>query len=72
MFGENHPDVAESYNNIGNVFRILNDYVRASEYLQHALDIRKQVFGEAHHYVAESYNNVGAVHHTQGNYDSAR
>ena len=40
VLGENHPDVATSYNNIGFVYNNLGEYDKALEFHQKALKIR--------------------------------
>ena len=59
IFGEEHGDVAASYNNLGNVYQALAQYNKAKEYHDKALIIRKKIFGEKHGDVARSYNNLG-------------
>ena len=71
IFGESHPSVANSYNNIGTVYHSHDDYARALEYYQKSLVIWKQVFGDFHPDVAFSYNNIGCVYHSQGDYAHA-
>ena len=71
VFGESHPDVATSYNNIGCVYGFQGDYAHALEYLQQSLAIRKQLLGESHPDVAFSYNNIGSVYYSQGDYARA-
>ena len=48
IFGEEHADVAASYNNLGIVYRHLGQYNEAKEYHQKALMIKKKIFGEEH------------------------
>ncbi|MBR5493294.1 MAG: tetratricopeptide repeat-containing protein, partial [Alistipes sp.] len=71
VFGESHPDIAASYNNIGSVYDAQGDYTRALEYHQQSLAIMKQFFGESHPDIATSYNNIGAVYAAQGDYARA-
>ena len=71
LFGDSHPDVATSYNNIGSVYDSQGDYARALEYHQQSLAILKQVYGESHPDVATSYNNIGAICDAQGDYARA-
>ena len=70
-FGEFHPDVTLSYNNIGLVYDDLGDYVRALEYHQQSLAIKIQLYGDSHPDVAISYNNIGSVYYSQGDYTHA-
>ena len=71
LFGDSHPDVAISYNNIGLVYDDLGDYVRALEYHQQSLAIKIQLYGDSHPDVAISYNNIGLVYDDLGDYARA-
>ena len=51
IFGEDHADVATSYNNLALVYYNLKEYNQAKELHEKALMIRKQIFGEDHKYV---------------------
>ena len=48
LHGEEHPDVATSYNNIGVICYFQGDYAQAIEYYTKALNIRLKVLGEEH------------------------
>ncbi len=65
-YGENHPDVARSYNNIGSVYNKLGEFAQALEFLQKALKIWLHVLGKNHPDVATSYNNIGIVYDNLG------
>ncbi len=45
VVGENHVDVAKSYNNIGLVYNSKGDYTLALEYLSKSLEIKINVLG---------------------------
>ncbi|KAL9958199.1 hypothetical protein ACROYT_G035180 [Oculina patagonica] len=60
-YGEEHADVAASYNKLGLVHRKLGQYNEAKEYNEKALVIKKKIFDEEHADVATSYNNLGIV-----------
>lgn len=62
IFGQDHPDVASTYNNIGTAYADLGEYDKAMEYDQKALSILVSVYGENHPEVAKSYNNIGFVY----------
>ena len=66
VLGENHPDVAISYNRIGVAYDKLGEYEKALEFFQKALKIRLQVLGENHPDVATSYNSIGIVYDNPG------
>ncbi len=55
---ENHPDTADSYNNIGVVYDYLGEYDKALEYFNKALKIRKDVLGESHPYTQQTLENI--------------
>ena len=69
IFGEKHPDVAASYNNVGCTYGELGEYEKELEYLLKALDIRRDIFGEKHPDVAASYNNVGCTYGELGEHE---
>ena len=58
VLGENHPDTAISYNNIGVVYYNLGDYDKALEYYNKALEIRKAVLGESHPFTQHTLENI--------------
>jgi len=70
-FGNNHVDVAQSYNIIGVVYGSMGDYDRTVEYFLKSLSIRLGLFGEEHPLVAGSYNNIGVLYQVKGDYDQA-
>ena len=51
IFGEDHADVATSYDNLALVYNSLGEYNPAKQLDENALIIRKQIFGEDHVYV---------------------
>ena len=58
--GQDHLDVAASYNNIGNVYDRQGKYEEALEYYQKDLDITARLVGD-HPSVADSKENIGLV-----------
>lgn len=69
--GDNHPEVAQSYNNIGTVFWYEGKYDKALEMYQNSLKIKSQVYGESSGEVAVTLNNLGLTYHKKGEYDKA-
>ena len=73
IYGEQHGDIATSYNNLGNVFWELHQYNQAKEYYEKSLSIRKNIYREQlHSDVAASYNNLGLVYRDLSQYDQAK
>ena len=72
IFGEDHADVATSYNNLALVYNSLGEYNQAKELYEKALTIRKKIFGEDHADVATSYNNLALVYNSLGEYNQAK
>jgi len=71
VYGKEHPDVAQSYHNIGVIFRFQAKYEQAMEHLYKSLAIRKQLYGKGHSDIAESYHHIGGVLFFQGKYEKA-
>ena len=69
--GPDHPEVAMSYMNIGNIF--ISQYKYEEALVQHhkSLEIKIRMFGDQDQDVAASYNNIGEVYRRQGRYEEA-
>ena len=72
IFGQDHADVATTYNNLASVFKSQGEYNQAKELHEKALIISKRIFGENHAYVATSYNNLASVYNSLGEYNQAK
>ena len=72
VFGEDHPNVATSYNNLASVYYRLAEYNKAKELHEKALMIRKNNFGEDHADVAKSYSTLAPVYYSMGEYNQAK
>ena len=72
IFGEDHADVATSYDNLALVYNRLGEYNQAKELHEKALMIFKKIFGEDHANVAKSYNNLALVYKSLGEYNQAK
>ena len=62
IYGNNHTDVAASYNNLGRIYLSLSDYRQAEENVKKALMIRIKLLGENHPSVAQLYYSLGNVY----------
>ncbi len=56
--GENHPDYAQSLNNLASLYEAMGDYAKAEPLYRQALEIRKRALGENHPDFAESLSNL--------------
>jgi tetratricopeptide (TPR) repeat protein len=69
--GEEHPDVATSYNNLAALYNSQGRYSEAEPLYQKALALRQKLLGEEHPDVATSYNNLAYLYNSQGRYSEA-
>jgi CHAT domain-containing protein/Flp pilus assembly protein TadD len=69
--GPDHPDVANSLNILGFLYRFQGRYAEAEPLLKRALSIREKTFGPDHPNVAQSLNNLASVYEAQGRYTDA-
>lgn len=66
-FGPEHPEVADSLNNLGALYSSQGNYVAALPFYERALAIREKALGSDHPNVALSLNNLGILYRNQGN-----
>jgi tetratricopeptide (TPR) repeat protein len=69
--GENHPDVANSLNNLAELYRSQGRYEEAEPLYLQALELGQRLLGENHPDVATSLNNLALLYNTQGKYVKA-
>ena len=69
----NHPDIAASYNNLGNVYRDKGEYERAIEYYKQSLEIMLKAYHDSpnHPDIAASYNSLGVTYYVKQEYEEA-
>jgi len=70
--GPDHPDVAITLSDLGNVQWHKGDLAKAKALLDQALTIREKQFGPDSAEVANSLHDLGTLNYTQGNYGEAR
>jgi tetratricopeptide (TPR) repeat protein len=70
--GPNHPDMAESLNNLGGLLRVQGDLAEAQPYYERALEIWEKALGPDHPSTAASLNNLGGLLQAQGDLPGAR
>ncbi|MBV6343345.1 tetratricopeptide repeat protein [Candidatus Magnetobacterium casense] len=71
IYGERHPSVATSYNNIGEAWRALGDPKQAIAFYEKSLAIFLEVYGERHPSLATTYNNLAYVYRQSGEPEKA-
>ena len=69
--GDDHPDVADTYNNMAVVYRNQGKYEEALAMHEKALSIYLKKLGDDHPDVADTYNNMAGVYDKQGKYEEA-
>lgn len=69
--GPNHPDVATSLNNLGELYRLQGRFTEAEPLHVRSLAIRGQRLGSNHPLVALSLNNLGELYRAKGRYKEA-
>jgi CHAT domain-containing protein/tetratricopeptide (TPR) repeat protein len=70
--GTDHPEVATSLNNLGNVLNATGDYAAARPLHERALAIREKALGPDHPDVATSLNNLAGLFWRAGDFTTAR
>jgi CHAT domain-containing protein/tetratricopeptide (TPR) repeat protein len=71
IFGADHPDVAESLNNLAVLYREQGQYAQAEPLYKRSLAIREKTLGAEHPDVAESINNLAVLYSAQSQYAQA-
>ncbi|MEH2108937.1 tetratricopeptide repeat protein [Nostoc sp.] len=71
LLGEEHPNVAQSLNNLALLYHSQGRYDKAEALLQQASILWRRLLGEEHLDVATSFNNLGELYHSQGRYSEA-
>ena len=72
IFGEAHPTVATTLNNLGVVHDLRGHHLQALEYYQRALTIQERVLGDEHPLLAFPLYNIGLTHYNLGAFEPAR
>ncbi len=70
--GDDHPDIAITFEAIANAYEKLRRLARAASYHEKALTVRINRFGSRHLLVARSHDQLGQLHTECGMIDSAR
>ncbi|MGI2905139.1 tetratricopeptide repeat protein [Tolypothrix sp. VBCCA 56010] len=71
VLGKEHPDVAESLNNLAVLYQEQGSYQKAEPLFVRSLAIYEKIFGKEHRLVATSLNNLAELYREQGSYQKA-
>lgn len=63
-----HPDLFKDYYNLGNIYGFNNNYSKAIEYLEKALDIKKVEKGDVYY---KMLTTIGSQYNKTGNFEKA-
>ncbi|CAF3150660.1 unnamed protein product [Rotaria sp. Silwood2] len=63
-----HPDLAQSYHNVGTLFCDKGEYNTALEYFGLALEIKQKIFTSNHPSLAKTYTNMAQIYRKKSNY----
>jgi len=66
--GPDHPDVAESLNNLAHLYNTTGRHPQAEPLLKRSLEIHEKAFGRDHPRVASSLNNLAFFYQITGRY----
>ena len=69
--GPEHPDTAQSINNLAALYWAMGDYTKAEPLLGRALAIKEKALGPEHPDNAMSLNNLAALYDSMGDYAKA-
>jgi tetratricopeptide (TPR) repeat protein len=71
LYQGNHPDIAESLNDVGIAYEKLGQIEKGLQYQEQALTMRQALYQGNHPDIAESLNNVGIAYHNLGKIEKA-
>ena len=71
VLGPEHPDTAQSFNNLAWLYRVMGEYDKAEPLYQEALRIRRKVLGPENPLTAQSLINLAWLYRAMGEYDKA-
>ena len=69
--GPDHPDTAQSLNNLALLYDSMGDYAKAEPLYKRALAIREKALGPEHPDTAQSLNNLAKLYYSMGDYAKA-
>src|SRR5436309_1574901 len=67
LFGEEHPDVAMGYNNLGFAWLYKGDFNKALNYYEKSYDIIRKTYGAEHHYAKNLEEMIARIKNEMSN-----
>ncbi|MBP5548772.1 MAG: tetratricopeptide repeat protein [Bacteroidales bacterium] len=71
IYGGEHKEAISSYNNLGEIYRVIGEYHNAREYYHKVLNIFDESQGRYNPNYAIIYNNIGLTYYYQGVFSKA-
>jgi len=71
VLGADHPDTAESLNNLAALYRSQGRYEAAEPLFRRSLEISERLLGADHPHTATSLGSLAALYYSQGRYEAA-
>ncbi|MEM0927160.1 MAG: tetratricopeptide repeat-containing protein, partial [Planctomycetota bacterium] len=71
VLGVEHPDYADSLNNLAGLSLMMGDYGRAESLFEKAIEVQGRLLGDAHPDFAITLGNLAGLHQKMGDYDRA-
>ena len=71
LFGEVHPEIAATLNNLAVLFEYQGDLGKAEQMYREALEMRRKLLGERHPSIARSLNNLASLLQARGSFRAA-
>ncbi len=66
LYKSHHSDLANSYNDVGVIYRKLGNTQKGLEYLKQGLKIRQKLYGGDHYAIADSLHTIGSAYNQHG------
>ena len=70
-YGEEHPDVATIYNNLGSIYLVIGENNLSIINFEKCLELRLKCFDKNHDSIANSYNAIGSFYSTINLYEKS-
>lgn len=71
LFGENHEKTSQSYINLSDFYKLINDFNKALFLCKKATKIRENILGSYHLSTIEAYNNLADIYRLTQDYTNA-